>query len=126
METYETSARQAADKKAIRALVFGIVSLAASGPVGVVFAILAIVQGGGALRLADENGLARDGRAKVGRILGIVGLIAGIAAAVWTVVRLIAIFTALGASIESGSLGFFEEWFRRFGESLSGSMGLLR
>ena len=123
MEQYEiyepAQAQKDAAGKAVRSLVFGILSVALSGVFAIVFGILARVQGNGAVRIAEQNGLPRDDRATAGRILGLIGLIIGILALVWGVIRLVMILTGLTASIASGSLGVFEEYFRDLGEQLN-------
>lgn len=107
--------------KAIRSLVFGILSVAVSRTIGLVFGILALTQGNGAARFAERNGLPLDGRAKAGRILGIVGIVVSSLALVWGLVKFSGFLAALIASIRSGSLGLFGDYFQDLGQSISGT-----
>ena len=114
----QTEQKRILGAQSVRALVFGVLSIAASGSVGLVFAILALGQGKRALQAAQANDLPRDGRARAGRILGVVGLATSIATVILTMLRFLALSRALAASIESGSLGYLSDWFRSLGESL--------
>ena len=107
--------------KAIRSLVFGILSIAISRVIGLVFGILAITQSRSATNYARMNGLKEDRRAKIGMILGIVGIIVSICGTIWLAFKFWAFFTALIASIRTGSLGVVGDYFQELGGMLSGN-----
>lgn len=76
--------------KGVVALVFGIVSISTcySLVIGIVFGILAMSMGGKAVKLYNANpGMYKEGSfkmAKIGKILGLVGLIiSGVLALIW-------------------------------------------
>ena len=107
-------------KAAVIALVFGILSLPFSRilGIGIPFGIVAIVQGNKALRLAEREKLLPDTKAKVGRILGVFGIIASVIALVRGVFKIVAVVSGLIASIESGSVGGLFDFFHQLGHSL--------
>lgn len=114
----ESTEREAAHKKTILAFVFGCISLALSWGLNILFGVLAIVNANAAMRLTEQYGLPRDGRAKAGKILGIIGIILGSVRTVWALVKLAGFIAAFASSIQSGSLGSVSDWFIALGESM--------
>lgn len=115
-----TAEQKTLNGKATRSLVFGILSVVILHTIGLIFGIVALTQGNSARRYALENGLPLDGKAKTGRILGIVGIVFSSLAMVWGLIKLCGFIAAMAASIESGSLGFFSDYFQDLGQSLKG------
>ncbi len=109
-----------AQNAAVCSLVFGILSLPLSRilGIGIPFGIVAIAQGTKALKIAEEEKLVPDTKAKVGRILGICGIIATVIALVRGAFKLVALIAGLVASIESGSVGGLFDFFHQLGHSL--------
>lgn len=89
---------------ATRTLVFGIIALALSecGIFGIIFGAIALSQ---AKKYAAANDGVLDGKAKVGRILGLIGLIVGIVMTViWFIYGALfstVILSMIGQSIQS-------------------------
>lgn len=76
--TYQAAPQPPAEDNSTKLLIFGILSIALSGVIGLVFAILAKKE---ATKYEQNFGPA-TGKAKVGKILGTVGLIVSIIATV--------------------------------------------
>lgn len=106
--------------KAVRSLVFGILSVVISRIPGLVLGILALTQSRSARNYASEHGLMTDGKVKAGRILGIVGICVSVLAICWGAVKATGFITALITSIRTGSLGLLGDYFQELGESLRG------
>lgn len=104
--------------KAMRSLVFGILSVVFSRIPGLVLGILALTQSGSARRYAAQNGLATDGKVKAGRILGIVGIGISVLAICWGALKATGFIAALITSIKTGSLGLLGDYFQELGESV--------
>ena len=104
--------------KAIRSLVFGILSVVISKIPGLVLGILALTQSRSASSYAAQNGLLTDGKVKAGRILGIVGICISVLAICWGAVKATGFVAALITSIRTGSLGLLGDYFQELGESL--------
>ena len=125
MESYANTLsplQQQMHKKAILALAFGIACAALQNPFGIAFGVLAIVFGSKSLSLAEQNRLTPDGRARVGRILGIVGIVVDTITTVRGIFRIVAMVTGLIGSIQSGSLGIVGDFFQELGQSLSNGL----
>ena len=122
MESNWNSSTPSFARKAIFALVFGILSVVLRHVFGLVLGILAVVFANDYQRLAQNSGIAVDRRATVGRILGILGIVLSAGTVVWSLIKFGGFITALLSSISTGSLGIFEEYFHDLGESLRGSM----
>lgn len=104
--------------KAVRSLVFGILSVVISRLPGLVLGILALTQSRGAANYAQQNGLITDGKVKTARILGIVGICVSALAIMWGAIKATGFVTALITSIRTGSLGLLGDYFQEIGESL--------
>ena len=104
--------------KAVRSLVFGILSVVFSRIPGLVLGILALTQSRSARSYAAQNGLVANGKVKAGRILGIVGICISVLAICWGAVKATGFIAALITSIRTGSLGLLGDYFQELGESV--------
>ena len=88
----------------LKTMIFGIISIAVggSGLLGIIFGAIAL---GNAKKYAAENNGVVDGKAKVGKILGTLGLVFGIIALVAYVIYFIVMIVAMIGGGAAAAMG---------------------